>query len=177
MKKTTEKYAAFGFGVFFVVVMLVIALRCSTPTPFQLRVFEVVLALAAAGVAAMIPGSIGFEPNKWLRAGGALAVFAIVLFKSPASLATTPPLEARVTADAGTYDTVELVTTVGSLAGEVVIDPRLAARLQGRKVELASPLRDVSLKVALDQVFGRLGVDVVYDTEDRSVVVREREPR
>ena len=36
--------------------------------------------MPAAGVAAMIPGFISLSVSKWLRAGGALAVFAVVYF-------------------------------------------------------------------------------------------------
>ena len=84
--RNTEKLLAYGFGVIFVVVLLAIAVYVPNPTPFQFVVFKVVLALAAAGVAAMIPGFIEFNIPTYLRAGGAIAVFAIVFFKNPASL-------------------------------------------------------------------------------------------
>lgn len=84
----TEQFFAYGFGVVFVVVLLVIAFFTPNPSPFQFVVYKVVLALAAAGVAAMIPGFIQFNIPTVVRAGGALAVFAIVFFKNPASLVT-----------------------------------------------------------------------------------------
>ena len=84
MTKKVQQLSAFGFGVVFIIVLLLIAIRFPEPRPFQYEVFKVVLALAAAGVAAMIPGFLHFEISKWLRAGGALAVFAIVYFKTPA---------------------------------------------------------------------------------------------
>lgn len=86
MTKRVQQFGALSFGVIFVVVLLVLAVRFPNPTQFQYTVFRVVLALAAAGVAAMIPGFIEFRIATWLRAGGALAVFAIVFFKNPAAL-------------------------------------------------------------------------------------------
>jgi hypothetical protein len=85
-----QRYLAYGFGVAFIVVLLVIALFVPSPSPFQFFVLKVVLALAAAGVAAMIPGSIEFKIPMYGRALGALAVFAIVYFANPASLVTQP---------------------------------------------------------------------------------------
>lgn len=92
MKKRTQQLFAFGFGVTFVVTMLILAIAFPNPTPFQYTVFRVTLALATAGVTAMIPGFIEIELPNWLRAGGALAVFVVVYFYNPASL-VVPPAE------------------------------------------------------------------------------------
>lgn len=86
MNKQTERFVAFGFGVVFVIVLLVLAIAFPTPTPFQYTVFRIVLALAAGGVAGMIPGFLTVSLSTWLRAGGALAVFVVVYFYSPAAL-------------------------------------------------------------------------------------------
>jgi len=83
---------AFSFGVTFVVALIVLAIRFPHPTPFQYNVFRIVLSLAAAGAAAMIPGfiNIDFGPmtRLFIGAGGALAVFVIVFFFNPAQLAS-----------------------------------------------------------------------------------------
>jgi hypothetical protein len=86
MAKPMEKYVAFAFGVVFVVVLLVLATQYPNPTPFQYTVFRIVLALAAGGVAAMIPGFLTVQVSNAIRAGGALAVFLIAYFYSPAEL-------------------------------------------------------------------------------------------
>jgi hypothetical protein len=86
MSKKAEKLLAFVFGVVFIVTMLVLAIAFPNPTSFQYTVFRIVLALATGGVAAMIPGFIEVTVSGWLRAGGALAVFAVVYFYNPASL-------------------------------------------------------------------------------------------
>jgi hypothetical protein len=55
MTKSNEKKLAYVFGVVFIVVLLVVALFIPNPTAFQYTVFRIVLAVAAAGVASMIP--------------------------------------------------------------------------------------------------------------------------
>jgi 8-oxo-dGTP pyrophosphatase MutT (NUDIX family) len=88
---TSQIIIAFIFGATFVVALLVLAIVFPKPTPFQYGVFKITLSLAAAGVAAMIPGFIHLEVNPniglVIRAGGALAVFVIVFFFNPAQLA------------------------------------------------------------------------------------------
>jgi hypothetical protein len=95
MKKQQQVIIAFIFGVVFVVALLVLAIAFPTPTPFQYTVFRIVLALAAAGVAAMIPGFLNVElspiKSMAIRAGGAVAVFVIVYFFNPAGLAIEEP--------------------------------------------------------------------------------------
>lgn len=93
MTKAHEKITVFVFGVVFVIAMLVLAIVFPEPKPFQYLVFKSILSLAAAGVAAMIPGSLEVNVPNWLKAGGALAVFALVMHKSPADLVVQPPPE------------------------------------------------------------------------------------
>jgi hypothetical protein len=85
---------AFVFGVIFVTALLALVIFIPNPTLPQFEVIRVILALAAGGVAAMIPGflnlKLGLGTNLALRAGGALAVFAIVYFYSPAHWASSP---------------------------------------------------------------------------------------
>ncbi len=70
--------------------LITIAFWFPYPSSFQYVVFRIVLALAAAGVAAFIPGFLSVILSGWLRAGGAMAVFVIVYFFSPASLISKP---------------------------------------------------------------------------------------
>ena len=91
MRKTLQQKLAITFGITFVVALGLLALLVPYPTPFQYLVFRVVLALAAAGVAAMIPGFLEVRIPKLLRAGGALAVFVVVYFYNPATLVVPVP--------------------------------------------------------------------------------------
>jgi hypothetical protein len=96
MEGRTSAILAFTFGVLFVTALLVFALFVPNPTIQQFEIVRIILALAAGGVAAMIPGllslKLGATANMALRAGGALAVFVIVYFYSPARWA--PPSSA-----------------------------------------------------------------------------------
>ena len=93
-ERQTNVILAFIFGVIFVTALLLFVLFVPNPTPPQFEVIRIVLALAAGGVAAMIPGllklQLGGGANLTVRAGGALAVFAIVYFYSPAHWASSP---------------------------------------------------------------------------------------
>jgi hypothetical protein len=85
---------SFGFGVTFVLVLLALAVFIPKPTATQLEIFRIVIAIAIAGIAAVVPGflnlNIGQTKDLAIRAGGALAVFVIVYFYSPAHWVATP---------------------------------------------------------------------------------------
>lgn len=91
MRKSTERALAYAFGVVFIASVMLLATLFPEPTHFQYLVFRVVLALSAAGVATVLTGFIEIEVSKRLKAGGALAVFAILFFYNPAALVTIPP--------------------------------------------------------------------------------------
>jgi hypothetical protein len=95
---------AFVFGVVFISVMLVFATQIPNPTQFQQWVFIVVVALAGAGIGAVIPGVLNYK-SPYLTAGGALAVFVIIFLLKPALLQTvthlvTPSIPAEPVAQA-----------------------------------------------------------------------------
>jgi hypothetical protein len=87
---------AFIFGVVFVSVMVGFAAFFTDPSPFAQWVFVIVTALAGAGVGAVIPGILKLSlPH--VKAGGALAVFVLVLANKPGLVSRvakfTPPEE------------------------------------------------------------------------------------
>ncbi len=88
MSKSMQIAVAFAFGVVFVTVMLTIAIAIPFPSGFQLLTFRVTLALAAGGVAAMLPGFLNVEVKTFIRASGASAAFTIIYFFNPAELPT-----------------------------------------------------------------------------------------
>lgn len=95
MSKKLQIILSYSFGVVFVIVMLVISFVRPEPSTFQYGVFQTVLALAGAGAVAAFPGFIEIRFGNWLRAGGALAVFAILYFHNPAQLALPSPSPAQ----------------------------------------------------------------------------------
>lgn len=76
---------AFIFGVVFIVLVICVAIWMPNPSGFQYLIFRLVAALAASGVVVVMPGFIELKLGQWLRAGGTLAVFAIVYFMNPAA--------------------------------------------------------------------------------------------
>lgn len=95
MSKKNQAIFAFGFGCVFVFVLLCLAVLIPNPTAFQYQTFRIVMALAAAGIAAMVPGFLKIEIRPAvqlaIRAGGALGVFVVVYFFNPANLIRQPP--------------------------------------------------------------------------------------
>lgn len=72
-----------GVGLLIAIILLVVLIPC--PSKSQYLVFRIVIALAAAGLATVIPGFIKVNLNKGITAGGAIAVFALIYFFDPAS--------------------------------------------------------------------------------------------
>lgn len=79
-----DRWLAFAFGVTFVSVLLYLATAVKNPSVFTIQVYVTVLALAAAGVGAILPGFLEIKYKNLLRAGGALALFVLVYFNQPA---------------------------------------------------------------------------------------------
>lgn len=104
--RSLQTLLAFVFGVLFLTAILILATLFPTPTKTQYEIFRIVIALAAGGVGAVVPGLLDLEMNLGvtehqklaIRAGGALAVFIIVYFYSPAQ---------SVVADAGIQQTIQ----------------------------------------------------------------------
>jgi len=97
----TNRILAFAFGSIFAAVLLLFVYFIPHPTNQQFEVVRIVLALAAGGVAAIVPGflnlKIGNGANLALGAGGALAVFVVVYFYSPARWASSDQTGADIT--------------------------------------------------------------------------------
>jgi hypothetical protein len=81
-----EKITAVAFGVVFLGILLTIAILIPQPSTFQSFVFRIVLALAAAGLGAVIPGFLHVQAGPFVRAGGAIALFVIVYWFNPPQL-------------------------------------------------------------------------------------------
>ncbi|VVP85167.1 hypothetical protein PS918_02702 [Pseudomonas fluorescens] len=86
-----EKIASAVFGLLFIITSIVLSVRYPEPTVFQYNVFSSVLAISAAGVAAIIPGTIRVEIPKFIKAGGAIAIFIVVFLFSPAKYIALEP--------------------------------------------------------------------------------------
>lgn len=86
-----EKIVGVIFGLAFVTALLALSVFIPDPTPSQYVTFKTILALAAAGIGGVLAGTIHVEgtfQKLTVRAGGAIALFVLVFFFSPA-----PPVQ------------------------------------------------------------------------------------
>lgn len=93
-----DKYLGYAFAVVALIVVLITTITTPNPTSYQYTVYRIILALAAGGIGAVLPGALEFKLNGWLKASGAAAFFAIVYFQSPAVLQLNPaePTQATI---------------------------------------------------------------------------------
>jgi len=94
-KPSTEVWLAFAFGIIALSALFSVALFSSNHNALLITVARVTLALACAGIAAVIPGFIDIDlkpsVNTAIRAGGAVAVFVLVFFFNPPGLIDPDP--------------------------------------------------------------------------------------
>jgi hypothetical protein len=83
-KTRLETWLAFAFGVVFVGVLLGLATMEKNPTPFAIRVYVTVLALAGGGIGAVLPGFLEIQYKNFARAGGAIALTVLIYLNEPA---------------------------------------------------------------------------------------------
>ncbi len=98
LDRRLEMGLAFLFGCVELAAVLWLAFRGGDLSDQQFEILRIVLALAGGGVGAVIPGFLDLNVKAGtklaLRAGGALAVFVVLYFWSPAHW--TPPSSASV---------------------------------------------------------------------------------
>ena len=83
MNKGKQRLLAYIFGVVFLAIAVGYAFLRPNAQPFEEFVIRVVMAAAAAGVAATIDGFLEVKFGRFVRAGGAIAVFLLIYFVNP----------------------------------------------------------------------------------------------
>lgn len=97
---------AFLFGVVFLGAIFFVAVQNPQLGDFAYTMLRIIVALAAAGIGAVLPGFLNVGFKGVLRAGGALALFVIVYFFPPVSPTPVivpvvePKYDAKATTDA-----------------------------------------------------------------------------
>jgi hypothetical protein len=86
-----ERYSVFIFGVVFLSVMIILSIWIPEPTKSQFFTLKLAMALAAAGIGALLPGLLELKipliPTSFIKASGAIGLFIIVWYTDPAKLA------------------------------------------------------------------------------------------
>lgn len=124
---------AFVFGVIFVTAILTLVIKVPDLDDFQRWVFVIIIALACAGVAAVIPGILDIK-IPYIRAGGALAVFVLILLNKPGVVMTA--IKAGTTEKSATPAITEFLAKVDNRELEAawnLLDERARATIAADK--------------------------------------------
>jgi hypothetical protein len=154
MRATWDKVLLFSFSIVLIVCLIFVIFRQTDLNEQQWYVCISVLALGAAGFAAFLPGSISWQVNPGLKAGGAFAVLLLVFWfgrqvKQPVKIEAVEvkdwPLETTPTpGDPGPNAYTATIY--------VNVDDHIVAR-QGAAVD------PPWLKVSASEVLGSVGVE------------------
>ncbi len=79
----------FFFGAITLIIFATVAI-IDCPNDAQLRFFQIILAISVGGLVAGVPGFLEVTYKGWIRAGGGLAAFVLILLLKPLSLAASP---------------------------------------------------------------------------------------
>ena len=138
---------AFVFGAIFIITILVFTAVVKTPSPTEIWTYRIILALAAAGVAAILPGFIDIKYKGFVQASGAIGVFVLILLAFPAPDPTPDPASEKAVANASP----EAVTPSSDDFVWPTDDAEFAAR---KYVDLVDHGKFLEAFEALDKVSG-----------------------
>lgn len=120
---------SFIFGIIFISVMLAFALYIPNPSETTQWIFAIVVALAGAGIAAVVPGILEIDiPH--IRSGGALAVFVAIMFFKPAIVSQVAKFDSPIILPYGEINAYFNLTDHGRLEeARSKLDPAARARM------------------------------------------------
>jgi len=75
---------SFVLGASLILIILIVTIIRPCPSDAQFFMYKIILAIALAGVAAVIPGFLRIHYQNTISAGGAIAVFVLVFLYEPA---------------------------------------------------------------------------------------------
>lgn len=91
-----EKNKAWVLGIVLIVLIGLLIYFTPCPTESQYIYFRIILSIAIAGLAVMIPGFFEIKYKTLVTAGGALGVFALTYLVNPAKISSGKACEDRV---------------------------------------------------------------------------------
>ncbi|MBO9560711.1 MAG: DUF4019 domain-containing protein [Caulobacter sp.] len=175
---------AFVFGAIFIITILAFATLVKDPSSTAIWTYRVILALAAGGVAAILPGFIDVKYKSFVQAGGAIGVFVLVLMAfptpSPAPNKADAPASASVKTDAAPAEEVIWPTDDPEFMARKYIDLIDADRLVEafETVDTAMGFKWSSFETTYKS--GRIPLGAVVDrrqTESRRAVDPQGKPK
>lgn len=90
--KLGNKHLIFLFGMVCLIGVVTLVFCFDELNPAQYTVVKTIMAIGVAGVASLLPGTINVKINPGIKAVGAVAVFVLVYFFSPAPPASNQPV-------------------------------------------------------------------------------------
>jgi hypothetical protein len=153
-----EKITLFVFGTFFFIVLLAVAWLDRHPSNSSWYIYIWVLAMAAGGVTALLPGAINVNLNPGIRAGGAIAVAVLVFYFGK----DTPTNDTIVQGLKSHLDTPQGSVIDPSSDVYVVINSKLAAYNGSAQRDLDFGVNDWKGAKKVTVVRGPGGVQIVY---------------
>ncbi len=79
----------FFFGAITIIIFAVVAIKECLSEP-QVRFFQIILAISIGGLVSGVPGFLKVTYKGWIRAGGGMAAFVLILMLKPFSSAASP---------------------------------------------------------------------------------------
>jgi hypothetical protein len=99
-----DRYLAFAFGIIFFGALLYLATIEKNPTALQTQIYVTILAIAAGGIGAILPGFIEVKYKGAVRAGGALGLAALIYLNAPAIAKYVPDFQTPTASSKPTID-------------------------------------------------------------------------
>jgi hypothetical protein len=90
-KAPWEKRTSFAFGALWFIALFAVALLFQHPSPTSWHILNIILAMAAGGIAAIMPGTLKWNWTGGATATGALAFAAIVFYTGKGLVPDTAP--------------------------------------------------------------------------------------
>jgi hypothetical protein len=101
---TKSNLAYLLLGLILLGASLYLSANIQNPAPMEVLILRVIIALGAAFAAVSLPGSVGVDLPKGIKAGGSLAIFVLIFFFNPADLIKPKPdipsIDQKATSDA-----------------------------------------------------------------------------
>lgn len=181
IKKSTNLKFPVIAGITLIVLILCLILYFPCPTSSQFFVFRIVLAIAVAGFASIIPGFFRLKYRRIVSAGGALAVFAFIYIINPGTIITedrcNEPFDITFFLEDSSGNSVikdsgELILKIGNEKKIESIDKKGSAMF--KQIPFNFEDEKVSIQIEADGwqfTNGKTSIDILLDKKNQTIIV------